>query len=758
VRQQLAALAVLFLAAHLFLLPPTLEDIDSINFALGVRDFDVARHQPHPPGYPVFIALAKASTGIADALGVPASGPRGLSILSALSAALLVPLLAGLYRRLTDDAAVAWWAMALTVCSPLFWFTALRPLSDMTGLAVAVATQLLLAGVLRGTLPVGAERPGPPLQVLLILGAALCGLAAGVRAQTVMLTGPLLAAALVWPNAGLTIVHRLAALGAAAAGALAWAFPLVAATGGLEEYFAALGTQAGEDFSGVVMLWTTRTARAAADAVAYSFVWPWGAPWLGRTMVAVAAIGVLRMAWRAPRALVVLAIAFVPYAVFHLLFHETVTVRYALPLVLPVACLAAFAAAGLGRAGLTAAGSVTVVLMLVMALPPARAFGRDGSPAFRAFRDITRSDGPGTPGAPVVGMHAVMRRVEEWERPFHQARVLRAPHGREWLALVEHWRAEPDSVVRFVADPRRTDLALFDPHSRTLERSEAWTFPQMPYVGGTRPGAADLYTMRPPGWMLDRGWSLTAEVGGITAREGLGPHAQPTVAWARARPGPAALLIGGRNLEAEGQPSVRLTLEGPDGVLEAWDASPGFFFRQIALPAGALAGSGYLPLRLTAAAAGPPGGGPPARIRSPRVSLEQFDLQSPDRAMVGFVDGWQEPEYSPATSRSWRWMSERATLWVSPAGRPVTLVVSGESPRRYFDRAPTVRVVVAGREAGRFSPSADFEQAVTLPANHLEASRGEVVLESDLWFSPADRGESADRRHLALRIYAVAVR
>ena len=54
-----AALAVLFLAAHLSLLPPTLEDIDSVNFALGVRDFDVARHQPHPPGYPVFIALGQ---------------------------------------------------------------------------------------------------------------------------------------------------------------------------------------------------------------------------------------------------------------------------------------------------------------------------------------------------------------------------------------------------------------------------------------------------------------------------------------------------------------------------------------------------------------------------------------------------------------------------------------------------------------------------------------------------------------------------
>ena len=62
----------MFLAAHLPFLPPTLEDIDSINFALGVRDFDVAQHQPHPPGYPVFIALAKASTAVLARAGVAA--------------------------------------------------------------------------------------------------------------------------------------------------------------------------------------------------------------------------------------------------------------------------------------------------------------------------------------------------------------------------------------------------------------------------------------------------------------------------------------------------------------------------------------------------------------------------------------------------------------------------------------------------------------------------------------------------------------
>ena len=52
-RQALAALALVFALAHVPFLATSLEDIDSVNFAMGVRDFDVAEHRPHQPGYPV---------------------------------------------------------------------------------------------------------------------------------------------------------------------------------------------------------------------------------------------------------------------------------------------------------------------------------------------------------------------------------------------------------------------------------------------------------------------------------------------------------------------------------------------------------------------------------------------------------------------------------------------------------------------------------------------------------------------------------
>ena len=381
--RQLGALAVLFLAAHLLCLPPTLEDVDSINFALGVRDFDVARHQPHPPGYPVYIALAKASAGMLGAIGLAHPVEHGLSLLSAVAGAVLVPLLFALYRAIDPDPAIGWWAMAVAVCAPLFWFTALRPLSDVVGLALVVAAQWLLVLSLRdGPEPASvtadpAAAGAPRASSLLVGGALVAGVAAGVRAQTAALTVPLLLAALMLPRRTVSIRSRIMAVVAAAAGVLVWALPMLVASGGVSAYLNALGTQAGEDFAGVVMLWTSPRPRVAINAVLYSFVWPWGSHIVGAAAVALASAGAIRAGWQAPRILALLLIAYGPYAVFHLLFHETITVRYALPLIVPVAFLVVYAAASLGRVALSVTALSIVGTSLVVSLPAASAYGRD---------------------------------------------------------------------------------------------------------------------------------------------------------------------------------------------------------------------------------------------------------------------------------------------------------------------------------------------------------------------------------------------
>ena len=100
--------------------------------------------------------------------------------------------------------------------------------------------------------------------------------------------------------------------------------------------------------------------------VMYSFLWPWGGIVLGSVVVAVCGD------WRppdrcatSPCALLWIALAFGPYAIFHLLFHETVTVRYALPLVVPVAFLVASAFDWAGpRPGQILSGALVVLLLL----------------------------------------------------------------------------------------------------------------------------------------------------------------------------------------------------------------------------------------------------------------------------------------------------------------------------------------------------------------------------------------------------------
>jgi hypothetical protein len=199
-----------------------------------------------------------------------------------------------------------------------------------------------------------------------------------------------------------------------------------------------------------------------------------------------AAAGAARLAWRAPRALLTLLALFAPYAVFHLLFQETATTRYALPLVPAVAYLAMAAVEGLPGRALPVTALGISAISLVETVPASISYAHDGAPVFRAFDDMAATAHGGDP-VTVIALHAQMRRASEWAAPILPARVVRAPHGREWLALVSLWKAEPSARVWFVADPDRTDLALFDARDRDLARAYRWEFVEPPFVGGGAP-------------------------------------------------------------------------------------------------------------------------------------------------------------------------------------------------------------------------------------------------------------------------------
>ena len=90
------------------------------------------------------------------------------------------------------------------------------------------------------------------------------------------------------------------------------------------------------------MLFTsTRPLWRLAMNLLQTFVLPWGPLPLAVVVLTLAALGIVVLLRRDRRGLVLLAGAAAPYAIFHLVWQENVTTRYALPIVPPIALLAA---------------------------------------------------------------------------------------------------------------------------------------------------------------------------------------------------------------------------------------------------------------------------------------------------------------------------------------------------------------------------------------------------------------------------------
>jgi hypothetical protein len=788
------AIAAIFLAAHLPFLASTLEDLDSVNFALGVRHFDPTEHRPHPPGYPIYIALGKLSTAVFDwaspsgarlaETGAPAreaagerqsvadNGARGLAVWSALFGALAVFPLFTLFRDLDGNggrAAPA--AVALAVASPLFWFTAVRPLSDVPGLVAAVAGQALLAAAfmqlwanprVTSAAP-SAGQSGDFALVrssrLIVAGVFVSALAVGLRSQAVWLTMPLavfvLAYRIARGQAGRTVALSAAA---AVVGTIIWAVPLVVFTGGVARYLGALTKQGGEDFSGVDMLWRNRTPRRLVSGLLDTLVVPWGSVPLAVVVILLAIVGLFVLLRRRPAAVYLLAAAFLPYGVFHLLFHETVTTRYALPLMLPMAYLAVSGAglvAGRYRSYVAAA---LVAASLVVVVPPVVRYAREGSPVSRMFADMRQhhlSEG----GDFVLGMHrrvfSETRRAFLWELngSTYWSRTLPSPVHHEWLELVKYWQGGGARPVWFMAEPLRTDLALVDPASRRLMKAYRWPFPREPFVGGVRPGDIDWYEIRPPGWFAVEGWGLTPETEGVARADARGPDRGPIEAWVRRRPGAATMLIGGRNLGAPADPPARIdiVLDGRTLDTVVVKPAPGFFLRVLDLPAGSLSGEGQY-ARVTVQATAVAGGAVPPS------AVEQFDVQDAGRVVFGYDDGWHELEYNPATGRLWRWSSASAAIRIRGAADDLMLRVTGELSPKDFSRPSHVSVRAGAAALGAFDVSSAFSFDVAVPRGALEQAGGVVTLETDQTFVPDERTHNGDKRRLGLRVYSLTIR
>lgn len=749
--RQLAVAALLagavFLACHLPFVAWAPDDIDATNFMLALHDFDLREHQPHPPGYPVFIAMGRVAHAVLSSIG-PLSGPptpealdvNALALLSALFGALAAWPLVALWTVLGGDYRRAWLAAVLAMASPLFWYTGIRPLSDLPGLTVAFASLSLLAADIAG------HRVGPS-RWRIFAGAVLAGVAVGIRTQTLWMTSPALGAAaavMLWRRD----VRATASIAVGfAIGILAWAIPLMVVVGGWRSYLDVLTAQAADDFRGAILA-VDFSPRTLAFGLHHTFVLPWGNSVMAIVVLALAVAGAVRLAWMRPREVIVLTFVFFPYLLLHLLFHETSHTRYALPL---VPLVAYFAVCGLNPS--TRWRSAAAVALILVAgwtsMGPVITQAQSGSPAVRALSEI-REALKHSDTQPVIAMHHAVQQqlrfaaVDETQLP--------APLRYEWLAVVDHFRSGGDAPVWFLASRRRSDLALFDPAAKRAVHEYGWTFAPETVLGGARPRAVTWYEILRPGWMAGEGWALTPETRGVALRGHRSPGAGSTVAYVARRPEAAVLMIGGRNLGGPCRTAARLemTLDGRE--IAEWPLPAGeSFVYFVDLPAGSLDGPrGFAELRLAASDLSGAGLGVD-------VALEQFDLQSGRRPIAGLALGWHEPELEPTTGERWRWAGQRAIVQVRNFGRDVVLALKADDPTLTVGRAVELQVRSAGRILARRRFDTGVEWTVKIPATILEQARGRLTLMSDASFVPDKTEGNGDHRELALRVFAIDV-
>jgi MFS family permease len=231
---------ILFTVTLLSRLPFTsqlLYNLDSAQFAMALDKYDVALDLPHPPGYFLYVMLAKGLNGFVH------DANASYVIISLLFSGLTVVVIYYLGAALFDRE-VGRWAAVLGLTSPLLWFYGEVALTYIVEAFFSASIALVCWRIRKGE------------HQLVWWSAILLGVSGGIRQNTPVFLLPLWLFCL----KRVPLKKMVPAFIVFGLVSCAWFVPMVVMTGGLERYYGALRT-----------LWVSQNAHASVfeSGIAY---------------------------------------------------------------------------------------------------------------------------------------------------------------------------------------------------------------------------------------------------------------------------------------------------------------------------------------------------------------------------------------------------------------------------------------------------------------------------------------------------------
>jgi hypothetical protein len=175
------AVAIVCGASRFLALSRSLWEWDEALFCLGMRDYDVASHHPHPPGFPIYIAAAKIARLFTN------SDFHALQALNVIAGLLVFPAMFMLARELRLRFTTSVIAAALLAFFPNVWFFGGTAFSDVPSIVLVIYA---VAFLLRGCRDTNAY----------FIGSFLLAISVGIRPQN-LLVGIFPAAIATWYRA-----------------------------------------------------------------------------------------------------------------------------------------------------------------------------------------------------------------------------------------------------------------------------------------------------------------------------------------------------------------------------------------------------------------------------------------------------------------------------------------------------------------------------------------------------------------------------